>query len=283
TAAGNIAQVEGLDMFPVPRVALSLEILSVKYNKLTGMVEITFRNNAEIATYFRGTYTLKANGEEFVFGDEEAMFIDKKDVKTMVYKVEGVTPEGEMTLDAYVIYGEAKNALEFIIDETFSVSIIEVGDEAQIAITKVQYDKARNEFLITIENIGEVDAYVDTELVDLLIMGEKVTLSSEETLYLKKGESKQSVVSAELSDTDLEDNQKVHVRAHYGERQDALIKILEGDFELTLRSFNVWTYLPIILIVLLLLLLFFGRKKCPACKHKNPRGRKHCKKCGHKI
>ncbi|MBN1544876.1 zinc ribbon domain-containing protein [Candidatus Woesearchaeota archaeon] len=283
TAAGQIAQVEGLDMFPVPKVELSLEIISVKYNKLTGMIEITFRNNAEIATYFSGTYTLTANGQEFVFGDEEPVFIDKNDIKTMVYKVEGVTPEGEMTLKAYVIYGEAKNALEFVIDQTFSVSTVEVSDEAQIAITKIQYDKSAKQFLITIENIGEVDAYVDTELVDLNVMGEKVTLGSEDILFLKIGEKKQSIIAAELSDTDLEDNPTVHVRAHYGERQESLIKILEGDFEISIRSFNMWTYLPIILIVLLLLLLFFGKKKCRSCGHKNPRGRKQCKKCGHKL
>jgi hypothetical protein len=283
SAAGNIAQVEGLDMFRVPSVSLSLEIVSVKYNKLTGMVEITFKNNADVATYIKGTYTLKVGGEEFTFGDEEPVFIDKKDVKTMVYKVEGVTPEGEMTLDAYVIYGESKNALEFIIDETYTVSTIEVSDEAQIAITKVQYDKTRNEFLIHLKNTGEVDVYVDTEMVDILILGEKVTLGSEETIFLKKGETGQSVVQAELSDMDLEDNPLVHIRAHYGERQDALIKILEGDFEISLKSFDMWTYLPIIVIILLILLIFFGRKKCRNCGHKNPRSRKKCKKCGHKL
>ncbi len=282
TAAGNIAQVEGLDMFPVPKVVVSLEIISVKYNKLTGMVEITFKNDADIAEYFKGTYTLTANGEQFTFGDEEPVFIDRNDVKTMAYRVEGVTPEGEMTLKAYVIYGEAKNALEFVIDKTFSVSTTDVGDDAQIEITKVQYDKTAKQFLIHIKNIGETEAYVNTEMVDIMITGEKVTLGSEETIQLDVGETGQSIVLADLADTDLEANPTVHVKAHYGQRSDALIKILEGDFEISIKSFSVWTYLPIIIIVLLLLLLF-SRKKCKNCGHKNPRGRKHCKKCGHKL
>jgi hypothetical protein len=280
SAAGAIAQVEGLDMFPVPKVSINLEILSVKYNKLTGMVEITFKNNADVAAYFKGTYTLKVGDEEFVFGDEDAMFIDKNDVKTMVYKVDGVAPEGEMTLDAYVIYGESKNAMEFVIDETFSVSTIEVGDEAQIEITKVQYDKTGDRFLIHIENIGEVTAYVNTELVDIMVMGETLTVGSEDTIRLERRKTGYSIVRVELSDADLEDNPTVHVRAHYGEREDALIKILEGDFEISIKTFSVWTYLPIIIIVLLILLLLLGRKRCPSCGHKNPRGRKHCKKCG---
>ncbi|MBW2997314.1 zinc ribbon domain-containing protein [Candidatus Woesearchaeota archaeon] len=280
SAAGAIAQVEGLDMFPVPKVSINLEILSVKYNKLTGMVEITFKNNADVAAYFKGTYTLKVGDEEFVFGDEDAMFIDKNDVKTMVYKVDGVAPEGEMTLDAYVIYGESKNAMEFVIDETFSVSTIEVGDEAQIEITKVQYDKTADRFLIHIENIGEVTAYVNTELVDIMVMGETLTIGSEDTIRLERGKTGYSIVRVELSNLDLEDNPTVHIRAHYGEREDSLIKILEGDFEISIKTFSVWTYLPIIIIVLLILLLLLGRKRCPSCGHKNPRGRKHCKKCG---
>ncbi len=283
TKAGSIAQVEGLDMFPVPKVELSLQIISVKYNKLTGMMEITLKNDAEVAEYFKGTYTLRVGDEEFTFGDEEVVFIDKKDVKTMVYKVDGVNPEGEMTLKAYVIYGEAKNALEFVIDDTFSVSTIEVSDDALIEIKKVQYDKARDRFLIYIENVGEVDAYVDTELVDILILGEEVTLGSEETIRLRKGETKHNTILAELSDLDLEANPTVRVRSHYGQRSDALIKILEGEFEISLKAFDIWTYLPVILIIILLLLILLGRKKCPSCGHKNPKSRKTCKKCGHKL
>ena len=283
-AAGAISQVEGLDRFPVPAVALGLEIISVKYNKLTGMIEITFRNNADIATYFKGTYTLKVGDQEFVFGDENPVFIGKNDILTMTYKVEGLEPDGgEMTLKAYVIYGEAKNALEFVIDQTFTVSTVEVGDEAQVTITKLVYDKEADKFLVYLENIGEVDAYVDAELVDLMIMGSKETISSEDVLFLKKGVEDFLVIEAELSDQDLEDNPTVHVRAHYGEREDGLIKLLEGDFEIVIKSFDIWTYLPIAIILVLLLLLIFGRKKCKNCGHKNPRGRKQCKKCGHRL
>jgi hypothetical protein len=267
-------------MFPVPRVALGIEIVSVKYNKLTGMVEITFKNNAGIATYLKGTYTLTANGEEFVFGDENPVFIGKKDVKTFVYKVDDVTAEGELTLKAYVIYGEAKNALEFVIDKTYSVSTVTVSDEALIELKKLEYDKARKEFLVHIENTGEVDTYVETELVDILVLDEKQTLDAEQVIMLKPGENGKSVVEADLSDTDLEDNPTVHVRAHYGQRQDALVKTQEGDFEISVKAFDLWTYLPVILIFALVLLILLGRKKCHSCGHKNPRGRKKCKKCG---
>lgn len=282
-SAGSIAQVEDLDRFPVPKVELDLEIISVKYNKLTGMVEITFKNNADVVTYLKGTYTLKIGDEEIIFGDDQPVFIDKNDVYTLVYKIEDALPEGEITLDAYVVYGESKNSMELVIDETFSVSTIEVDDDAQISITKVQYDKSGNRFLIFVKNIGEVDAYVNTELVDLMILGEVRTIGSDDTIHLSPGETKKSVVRAELSDSDLEDNPLVRVRARYGARQDALIKVLEGEFEVSVKAFDLWTYLPVILILLLLLLIFLGRKRCRNCGHKNPRSRKTCKKCGHKL
>jgi len=283
TRAGGISQVEGLDMFPVPKVVLMLEIISVKYNKITGMVEITLRNDADIAEYFRGTYTLKVGDQEFTFGDEDVMFIDKNDVKTMVYQLEGVSPEGEMTLDTYVIFSEAKNALEFVIDDVFTVEVIEVSDDALIEITKVEYDKVRGEFLVHVKNVGEVDVYVETELVDVLVLGEKVTAGAEEVVHLTPGETAPGSIRLELSDEDLQDNPLVHVRAHYGEREDALIKILEGDFKISLKGLDVWTYLPVLLIVLLVLLILLGRKKCKSCGHKNPRSRKKCKKCGHAL
>jgi hypothetical protein len=283
SAAGNIAQVEGLDRFPVPKVALNLQILSVKYNKLTGSIEITFKNNADVATYFRGTYTLNVGGQEFTLGDEEAVFIDKKDVKTMVYKIEGAVPDGEMTLKAYVLYGESKKSLEFVIDKTFTVGTVEVSDDAVISINKLEYDKTKKEFYVYLENIGEADAYAKSEIVDILILGEKTTLAAQDKVFLKKGETAVNYVAADLSESDLADNPKVHVRTHYGVREDALIKIVEGDFEYGFVSGNILTYIPAAVIVILFLLILFGRKKCRNCGHKNPRGRKHCKKCGHKL
>lgn len=282
-AAGSIAQVEGLDMFPVPKVALNLEIQSVKYNKLTGKIEITFKNNAAIATYVKGTYTLTVGGEEFTFGDDNAVFIDKNDLKTLTYAVEGVDPEGELTLKAYVLYGEAKNALEFVIDKTFTVTTVEVGDSAQLTITLLEYDKARKAFIVSVENAGSVDAYYDAEVVDVMILGEKTTLSSDEVQLLKNGAEGYATISADLSDADIEANPTVHVRVHYGERSDALISTVEGDMQLYIRTTDIWTYLPVALIILLLLLLLFGQKKCPSCGKRNPRGRKKCKKCGHVL
>ncbi|MBW2968236.1 hypothetical protein KY362_07155 [Candidatus Woesearchaeota archaeon] len=282
-AAGTISQVEGLDRFPVPKVELNLEIVSVKYNKLTGMLQITFKNSADIVSYFKGTYTLTANGQEFVIGDEEPVFIDRNDLLTVLYPVEGLVPDGEMTLKAYVIYGESKNSLEFIIDETYSVSTTDVSDEAELTIEKLQYDKTKHEFLIHLKNIGEVDAYANSELVDIVILDSKTTLGSEETVFIEKGKTGVSVIKAELSDEDLEANPTVHVRVRYGEREDALIKVLEGDFEILIKSFDMWTYVPIAVIALLVLLILFGRKKCRSCGHKNPRSRKHCKKCKHPL
>jgi hypothetical protein len=48
--------VEGLDMFQLPTYTLSIQIDSVRYNSVTRQLEITMKNNVELATYFKGTY-----------------------------------------------------------------------------------------------------------------------------------------------------------------------------------------------------------------------------------
>ena len=59
-----------------------------------------------------------------------------------------------------------------------------------------------------------------------------------------------------------------------------MISIVEGDFEVSIKSTDLWTYLPVAIILLLILLFLFGQKRCPSCGKKNPKGRKQCKKCG---
>ncbi len=63
----------------------------------------------------------------------------------------------------------------------------------------------------------------------------------------------------EMEEEDLLDNEKVKVRALYGERENALVKVLEGQFALLEGSSgNYWIW---ILIILLLLLIIWKRRK----------------------
>jgi len=77
------------------------------------------------------------------------------------------------------------------------------------------------------------------------------------------------------------------VRARYGERKHALIKVKEKDVKYEFRKGFIWWYIPIIIVIILILLWFFvfwrRRKRCPRCRTPNKRDATHCRKCGYPL
>jgi len=259
--SGTIAQVEGLDIFRLPKYELSLSIESMKYNLVTRQLEVTLRNNVELASYFKGTYTLNSGGESQVVGDIEPIFIDGGDLKTIVYDLEPIVGDDDIEARAFIVYGESKNALERTLEATLIVERIEVLDDTSITIEKLEYNKGNKRFSVYIKNTGNIDAYVDTEVVDVRIAGTRYTLGAEKIIKLSPGQTKVSLIKAELEEEDLEDNELIKVRAYYGQRADALVKIVEGEFEVIVKAFDIWTWLPIILILILIILLILAKRK----------------------
>lgn len=282
---GPISRVEGLDLFPLPRYELNITIDSIRYNTITRKLEVTYKNNADLAVYFKGTYSVNDDGKIQTVGDVNPIFLDKLSTKTLLYDIEPITSE-EATVKVYTIYGEAKNSLEFTLDGVYPLGIVSVADDSLININSVSYNKRKQEFYVEIENVGPTDAYVDTELLEVKVLGEKMNFGSEEVIFVRKGAKKESVVPADLSDEDLMKNKKIKVRAYYGEHEDALVKMIEGEFELKVSSGWLVVYLPVVLIIILILLILLtGKKKkeCHECGHSNKSSARHCKKCGARL
>jgi hypothetical protein len=282
---GPIAQVEDLDLFFVPRIVLDLNITNVHYNRVTRQIEVTYRNDADVVTYFQGSYTLVEGNNQQNFGDLDTIFIAPNSYKTLVYDVDPITSE-EAFLDVFTIYGESKDSLEFTLAGTFPISMIDVSDEAQIQFANVYYDTVKERFVVVIENVGESEVFVDTEIIDIEIQGETLTLHAEgDPISIKPGKKGRSYIPAILDEEDIERNPTIRVRAYYGERENALIKILEGEFELVLKEATLLTYLPTIILIILaiLILLSITKKKCDNCGTKNHRWKKRCKKCGSRL
>ena len=196
----------------------------------------------------------------------------------------------------FTIFGESKKALEYTLRKTVTVSTISVLDNSNIEFGKVLYDKGSGKFLIKIRNIGDVDVFVDLELIDLLVNDELVTFGGDEIIFIKKGESKFIEVTVDMTEEDLANNPRIRVRAYYGERERNLVKIIEGEFEYKFTGFryaageflkglgkNIVLYLPVIIILILLFLILGMKKRCPHCKEINNLRAKHCKKCGAEI
>ena len=284
-ATSAVSPVEGLDLFYLPRVRLSLEIVDVVYNQLTNQLEVTFRNNAELATYFIGTYKLSwGDGERQTVGDSEAIFIDGDEYRTITYDVGAMY--GDITGEIYVIYGESGGSLENVIELTLKLNITEVKDNSDIVIRQVMYDKVRREFIVEVENVGDVDTYVDLELVDIIIAGEKFTFGTDKVVHIKSGEKKNLRIKVDLEEVDFEDNEKIRIVAWYGERENNLVLRKEDTYVVSYRGvgyliYSAWPVIVVILLLIILWFIIFMRKKvCPSCKHKNPRRRRYCEKCG---
>jgi len=259
---GRISQVEALDMYYLPGYTLNLEVDGIKYNKATNQLEVTLKNTEDQAIYFIGTYSVTASdGLKQTVGDIGANFIDGNEIKTMVYDV-GTMEEGGISVDIFIIYGESPGSLEKEIRKTLDVETVRILDECQIQINEVSLNTRNKQFYINTENIGSVDCYVDLEIIDILIAGQKTTFGLENAAQLNSGQKKNLRIKAEeFEEEDTEDNERIKVRAYYGERENSLVKILEGTFDVILRGIDYLFFGFLTVIVILVGLIVWKRYK----------------------
>jgi hypothetical protein len=290
TPTGAISQVEDLDRFPIPRFDLDLRIVAAQINTATNTLEVTYQNNAPVATYFRNILLrLTIDGTSSIIPDEiPNTFIDGNSFKTMVYPLidgdgQPINPSGsDKELEINTIYGESPRSLEQTLQYTLKVEEIRVSDESNIEIVDLVFHNRRQGFLIDVRNIAEVDTYVLLELVELEVDGEILTFSSETPTRIRPGRTSTIYVQTTLEEEDVVNNQNIRVRAYYGERENSLIKIKEAVFEFKYAGFD-FTYFILVILIILLILLIAYRKKCRHCGYKNPAVRKTCKKCHRKL
>jgi len=258
---GAISQVEALDMFYLPTYILNIEVDSIKYNKATSMLEVSVKNTEDQAVYFKGTYSLTdSSGFKQTIGDISPIFLDGNELKTITYDVEPMA-EGKITGDVYIIYGESKGSMEKVLDTSFEIETVEILDECDIKINNLIYDKRGKSFYVEIENIADITCYADVELVDVLLDGELKNLGSEDIVEINPGKKVKSRIRADLDEVDIEDNEIIKGKVHYGQRENALINIKEFQFELVLKGFDYWTFTLILVIIALLILIYLKRRK----------------------
>jgi hypothetical protein len=259
---GAISQVEALDMFYLPTYTLNLEIQSIKYNKATNKLEVALKNTEAQAVYAIGTYSLTgAEDSRQTVGDIGANFIDGNEVKTFTYDVETM-PDGRITVDVFIIYGESQGSLEKEIRTTLEVETVRVLDECNIQINDISFTPRSRNFYINIENIGQVECFVDAELVDIIIAGERRTVSLDEIAQVAPGKARAIRIKVEdMEEEDLVDNEKIKVRALYGERENSLVKVLEGQFDLAVGGSGYWSWALWTIIIILIIFIFWKRRK----------------------
>jgi len=283
--AGTIAAVEGLDLFYVPIYSLSLSIESIKYNQAIKQLEVTYKNNVDVPTYVKGTITIKAGDETKKVGDIEPVFIDGLELKTIVYDIELPNVEN-IKASVYSLFGESRRSLEFLIEGTFDVTLINVLDECSLNLEKITYYKSKHKFRISVENEADIDCYADAELYDIIVNGEKTTIGMDSVKLIKAGKKENLEIEAELSDEDLKENEYVNVAVYYGQRKDSLTKVVKAKLKLAVSliySSIIIVWLIVVILIIALMIAFIRMKKCPACNHRNPIRSRNCRKCGARL
>lgn len=262
TPGGSISAVEDLDKFSMPMYEFDFSIFSVFYNQATNYLEVTYRNNAEIANYFRSTISIFSGDQTLVVGDDGPVFIDGNEYKTIIYELE-LIESNNITAEFFTIFGESKKSLEYALQGSFRVEVITVFDQALINMTGLYYDTRAKAFFVEFENFGEVDAFVDVELVDIWVNGQLVTIGGDEIVVISAGKKGRIKASVELAEEDMNHrlNQQIDVKALYGQRENALIKVLRGTFEFKLKKADFVLYFLITVVVILFFLVLFKRRK----------------------
>jgi archaellum component FlaF (FlaF/FlaG flagellin family) len=267
---GAISQVEGLDLFYLPRYNLNIDIFKISYNQATRQLEVTYTNKEAQAAYLKGTITITdSSGNSVTVGDTDAVFIDGNAKKTIVYRLEEIL-QGNITARIYTIYGESKKSLEKVLERTIPISTIEVMDNSAINITGLEYDERKGVFLVEIKNTGSVTAYVDIELPDVIVNGIPTTLALKDIASLAPGETRklEVPVPGKLTEGDITDNSEITVRAYYGERAESLVKYATAVFPMKKAGFDYVYYATtygltaaIILVLILIIVAFIRRRK----------------------
>ena len=213
----------------------------------------------------KGTITLISNTDRVKVGDIEPVFIAPGDYKTIVYDVE-IVPEN-LKAEIYTIFGDAPSSLDRILEAKTDVEIIEVIDRCKFNednVNWVKYNLQKSSFIVGIKNNFDVDCWVDLEFNDVIINNRKETFGVEGAVKISAGKSKKIYLKKEMTKEDLSKNPFIDLTLYSGEKENSLVNVFRGKFELKIESLSLLTYALIVLgviIVILLIILFILKKR----------------------
>lgn len=258
----GVSAIEGLDLFPLPKPILDLDFYSVQYNKASRQLEVTYESQSNVPVYFKGTFTVSGGEKQKKVGDQESVFIAPGNYKTVKYDLEEVF-SGDLSLDAYVLFGESESSLDYALESEMPIDVVDVIDSCTFEINKIVYNKQRKQFEVSVKNPSEMDCWIEVSLEDLFVGYEQKTVSSGSAEFVESGDKANVIIEEELVDEDFEKNENVNYVAYFGQKEMFLVNVLEGTMKLNIRMFSNMVYLIVLifLIIVALSFLFFWRKR----------------------
>ena len=264
---GGIAAVEGLDLYPIPTPNIQLSLYSVKYNKVTKQLEVTYKSDSNVPIYLRGTITIVYSGQRIRIVDRESVFIAPGDYKTITYNE---TASGEpldfpstenLEAEIATLFGESASALDRILEQKATVQVVDVLDKCKLTekdIKGVRYNKQKKTFVVIVKNPFDTDCWIDIDLNNILIDGRKTDLGTDGSIKILPGKTKRISIEQEMTEEDLADNPFVDLTVYSGEREDSLVNTIHiRGMELKIESLTIITYAIIALVIVVIVLVIF--------------------------
>ncbi|MFP4424148.1 MAG: hypothetical protein ACLFP2_02855 [Candidatus Woesearchaeota archaeon] len=258
SGSGGENSIETLDTFPIPVYDAQLSINSVRYNQVAQQLEVTYENENDLRVYFLPSITINSDGERKT-AESSLEFLEGEHTKTIAYpmEIQGDSVSGEIS----VLFGRANNSLERRLNYPVeSLDMVEVIDRSNISIEKAVYDRLNKAFKIKVKNTGSVKAYVDIELIDVLIGGEETRLASRNTKEIPAGKTENLIVRADLSSLDMEENDQVEAKAYFSQQKGILFKTESRSLPLEI-SMNPGIYAAAVAVVVIIIIFLSLRKK----------------------
>jgi len=263
---GGVAEVEGLDLFPLPTPFLNLTIYSIQYNKANSQLSITYKSSSNAPLYLKGTITLNSDQGKNRVGDLNPIFLAPGDFKTISYSID-IASSDNLTADISTLFGETSSSLDRILTGTLNVESIDILDKCKLSkddVTAVKYNKQKQEFLIDIKNPIEVDCWVDLELNNINEGYTTKTLSPGVSNKILSKNSKEIVIKEPQTDSDLEKNSMIDLTVYSGERDTNLVYSFTEKYPLVIETFTLMTLVAVglaIVIIILIIIIFFILKR----------------------
>ncbi len=268
-AQGRNSVQKALDMFFLPQYYIDIQINSINYNKATKQLEVTYFNKEPSKGFFKASHEIIADDASIVkIGDENVVFIDSKEIKTITYELDMTDYlNDDIKISSLVLFGPEEQNLDRMKTFISTIAIIEYLDESQIDILDLEYNKNLKRFYVELKNLGDKTAYVDLDLIDILIDQEPISFSLENIASIDPGKKGIAKIRADLSDADIEDNPYINVRARYGSRPEVLVKNIEKQMPMKVTVMN-YTLLIILLLVFVAVISYMLGKKDTSKKKK---------------
>jgi hypothetical protein len=269
TLGEDSTKVEGLDLFYLPSYKRELELLGARYNLATGTIDLALQNKKDLKTYLKTTVSV-LSGEQRIqtTGDQGIELIEGDDRKGFSYPSDlsyylAENPNLEATI--YTTYGEAPNFMDLELNKKVPLQIVDKEDLCEMKIKGVKFDPEIQRLIITAENTGPVNCYVDAMITDMIISDETTTATMGEPMLVEKAMTAELKIKQRMDAVDLEDNKEVHAKIYYGEDQNFLFKKTEGMFRLEVPgqqgTSNTYIILGIIAIIIIAAVCYFRKKR----------------------